>query len=64
MPEKNMANQPVTREKLINADIDVDNLGEAANEVKVVTPRYGNPYKSGPLAIKEIEDNAKKENED
>ena len=52
-----MADQPVTIEKLINADKDIDSLGEAANEVKVVTPRYGNPYKSGPLAIKEIEDN-------
>lgn len=52
-----MADQPVTKEKLINADKDVDSLGEAANEVKVVTPRYGDQYKSAPLAIKEIEDN-------
>ncbi len=52
-----MANQPVTREKLINADIDVDNLGKAVNEEAIVTPRYGDQYKSAPLAIKEIEDN-------
>ena len=39
MPERNMADQPVTREKLINADIDVDNLGKAANEETIVTPR-------------------------
>ncbi|WP_179992008.1 MULTISPECIES: polysaccharide deacetylase family protein [unclassified Acinetobacter] len=49
--------QPVTREKLINADIDVDNLGKAVNEETIVTPRYGDQYKSAPLAIKEIEDN-------
>lgn len=47
----------VTREKLINADIDVDNLGKAVNEETIVTPRYGDQYKSAPLAIKEIEDN-------
>lgn len=52
-----MANQPVTREKLINADIDVDNLGKAVNEEAIVTPRYGDQYKSAPLAIKEIEGN-------
>lgn len=52
-----MADQLVTREKLINADIDVDNLGKAANEETIVTPRYGDQYKSAPLAIKEIEDN-------
>ncbi|WP_441367836.1 pyocin knob domain-containing protein [Acinetobacter lwoffii] len=51
-----MADQPVTREKLINADKDVDSLGEAANEVKVVNPRYGNPYYSGPLAVQHIMD--------
>ncbi len=51
-----MADQPITKEKLINADKDVDSLGEAANEVKVVTPRYGNPYYSGPLAVQRIMD--------
>jgi len=56
MPERNMADQPVTIEKLINADKDVDSLGEAANEVKVVTPRYGNPYYSGPMAVQHIMD--------
>ena len=51
-----MADQPVTKEKLINADKDVDSLGEAANEVKVVNPRYGNPYYSGPMAVQHIMD--------
>lgn len=49
-----MADQPVTREKLINADIDVDNLGKAVNEKVVVNPRYGVPYKSIPLASAEF----------
>lgn len=52
-----MADQPVTREKLINADIDVDNLGKAVNEETVVTPRYGNPYKSMPMIAREYEAN-------
>lgn len=49
-----MADQPVTREKLINADIDVDNLGKAANELGFVYPRYGAPYKTFPQAAKDI----------
>lgn len=53
-----MADQPVTREKLINADKDVENLGKAVNEEAVVTPRYGNPYKSAPLTIKELQQKA------
>lgn len=56
-----MADQPVTREKLINADIDADNLGKAVNELGVVNPRYGNPYKTAPQAIKDIEDNGNAE---
>lgn len=46
----------LTAEKLRNADIDVEKLGEAANEVKVVNPRYGTPFKSAGLVIKEMED--------
>lgn len=49
-----MADQSVTREKLINADIDVDNLGKAVNEKVVVNPRYGVPYKSIPLVSAEF----------
>lgn len=53
-----MADQPVTREKLIKADIDVDNLGKAANEKVVINPRYGDPYKSAPLVIEEMQTKA------
>ena len=53
-----MADQPVTREKLINADIDVDNLGKAVNELGTVNPRYGNPYKTAPQAIQDLQQKA------
>lgn len=49
-----MADQPVTREKLINADIDVENLGKAMNEKGVVNPRYGETYPTLPSAIQMI----------
>ena len=49
-----MADQPVTREKLINADIDVENLGKAVNEFGVVNPRYGEAYPTLPSAIQEV----------
>lgn len=50
-----MADQPVTREKLINADIDVENLGKAVNEETIVTPRYGEPFKSLPMIAAEAQ---------
>ena len=53
-----MADQPVTREKLINADIDVDNLGKAANELGIVNPRYGNSYKTAPQTIHDLQQKA------
>jgi hypothetical protein len=57
MPERNMADQPVTREKLINADIDVDNLGKAVNELGIVNPRYGDTYKTIPQIASEYDQN-------
>ncbi|WP_180114604.1 hypothetical protein [Acinetobacter sp. YH12063] len=53
-----MADQPVTREKLINADIDVDNLGKAVNGLGVVNPRYGNSYKTIPQIAREYDKNS------
>lgn len=53
-----MADQPVTREKLIKADIDVDNLGKAANELGTVNPRYGDPYKTAPQVIQDLQQKA------
>lgn len=49
-----MADQPVTKEKLINADIDVENLGKAVNEKGIVNPRYGDSYLTLPSAIQEV----------
>lgn len=49
-----MADQPVTREKLINADIDVENFGKAMNEFGVVNPRYGEAYPTLPSAIQKV----------
>lgn len=45
----------VTKQELEAAKIDVENLGQAVNEEAVVTPRYGDPYKSAPLTIKELQ---------
>lgn len=53
-----MADQPVTKEKLINADIDVENLGKAVNELGIVNPRYGDPYKTAPQAIQDLQQKA------
>lgn len=53
MPEKNMADV-VTKQELEAAKIDVKNAGEAVNEKKIVNPRYGEPFKSLPLAIQEV----------
>lgn len=53
-----MADQPVTIEKLIKADIDADNLGKAANELGIVNPRYGNPYKTAPQTIQDMQQKA------
>lgn len=49
-----MADQPVTREKLINTDIDVENLGKAMNELGIVNPRYGEAYPTLPSAIQTV----------
>ena len=46
----------LTPEKLMNADIDVEKLGEAVNENKIVNPRYGDPYYSAPMAVQRIMD--------
>ncbi|MDM1334749.1 hypothetical protein HXZ93_01650 [Acinetobacter pseudolwoffii] len=53
-----MADQPITKEKLIKADIDADNLGKAANELGTVNPRYGNPYKTAPQTIQDLQQKA------
>lgn len=44
----------VTKQELANAKIDAKDLGEAVNEKKTVTPRYGTPFKTVPLVIEEL----------
>lgn len=48
-----MADKPITKQELINASIDAETLGEAANEDKIVQSRYGGPYKSVPMVSRE-----------
>lgn len=44
----------VTKQELANAKIDAKDLGDAINEKKTVTPRYGAPFKTVPLVIEEL----------
>lgn len=44
----------VTKQELANAKIDAKDLGDAVNEKKTVTPRYGTPFKTVPLVIEEL----------
>lgn len=45
----------VTAQELENAKIDVRTAGEAVNENKIVTPRYGAPFKSMPMIAEEMQ---------
>ena len=45
----------VTVQELENAKIDARTIGESVNENKIVTPRYGAPFKSMPMIAEEIQ---------
>lgn len=45
----------VTKQELEAAKIDVKHAGEAVNTKKVITPRYGEPFKSLPLVAAEAQ---------
>lgn len=45
----------VTRQELEAAKVDVKHAGEAVNSRKVITPRYGQPFKSIPLLSEELQ---------
>ena len=45
----------VTRQELEAAKVDVKHAGEAVNSKKVITPRYGQPFKSIPLLSEELQ---------
>ena len=46
----------VTVQELENAKIDARTIGESVNENKIVTPRYGAPFKSMPMIAEEFQD--------
>lgn len=50
-----MADSVISKQELIDAQKDVKNAGEAVNTKKVITPRYGDPFKSIPLVVEEGE---------
>jgi len=45
----------VTVQELENAKIDARTIGESVNENKIVTPRYGTPFKSMPMIAEEMQ---------
>lgn len=45
----------VTKQELEAAKVDVKHAGEAVNAKKVITPRYGQPFKSIPLLSEEFQ---------
>ena len=49
--------EPITIQKLIDADVDVDTLGEAVNEDKMITSRLGREYASVPMASRLLVEN-------
>lgn len=50
-----MVDEIITRQELIDAKLDARDLGKAANEEVIVSPRYGEDFKSIPLIVKEGE---------
>lgn len=51
-----MVDEIITRQELIDAKRDARDLGKAVNEKVVVSPRYGEDFKSLPLIVKEGEE--------
>lgn len=45
----------ITEEKMENLDRDISDIDKSVNTEGVITPRYGEPFNSVPLAIKNIE---------
>lgn len=44
----------ITEAKMQNLDTDIQQVGEAINEKKVIVPRYGDPFYSLPLAVQKV----------
>lgn len=52
-----MSEEIITREELVDAKVDVKDLGECVNgnETGIVNPRYGDPYSTLPKALEKVE---------
>ena len=50
-----MVDEVITKQELIDAKRDAQDLGEAVNEVKIVSPRYGEDFKSLPMIAAEAQ---------
>lgn len=48
----------ISTQDIVNVKRDIEDIGKAVNEETVVTPRYGNSYKSAPLTIKDLQQKA------
>lgn len=51
-----MVDEIVTRQELIDAKRDAQDLGKAVNEKVIVSPRYGEDFKSLPMIAEEFQD--------
>ena len=51
-----MVDEVVTRQELIDAKRDAQDLGKAVNEKVIVSPRYGEDFKSLPMIAAEFQD--------
>src|SRR5574344_1119061 len=51
-----MVDEIVTRQELIDAKRDAQDLGKAVNEKVIVSPRYGDDFKSLPMIADEFQD--------
>lgn len=45
----------ITEEKMQNLDRDIDDAGKSINTKGIIIPRYGEPFKSVPMVVEEIE---------
>ena len=45
----------ISAQDIVDAKRDIDDIGEAVNEVKIVSPRYGVPFKSLPMISAEFQ---------
>ncbi len=46
----------ISTQDIVDAKRDIEDIGEAVNEVKIVTPRYGENFKSLPMIVGEFQD--------